>query len=408
MDHRQQPGNETPSGSEPTLGQPGVHPLRRRHAFRALAAGLASALGAVLLGARHPETAVAADPLGNFSTTVSDPNPAVTATSTSDGPFAYAINASTDVEGQAVIVAVNNGGGYGVLGSSNPKGGIGVIGSTVSATNPGVEGDNDGGGPAVYGNNTSGGHGVGVLGRTGSAKNAAVEGDNSGTGPGVLGNSNGGGAGVQGMSFGASGGYGVTGMASNDANSIGVLGSSTTGNAVVGYCSAAAGAGVVASNFASGYGIVGHSASGQAVYASGNVWITGSLTVQGAKMAVVRDAGGSLRKVYCVESPESWFEDFGSGRLSDGSATVQLDPGFAQLVRTDDYHVFLTAAGPSKGLYVSSRSAGSFSVQEDGGGTGSVAFDYRVVARRKDIAGVRLERVDEPPAPSLPKPPFPV
>jgi hypothetical protein len=287
-------------------------------------------------------------------------------------------------------------------------GGIGVLGSTVSATNAGVEGDNSGAGPAVYGNNTVGGHGVGVLGKTGSAKNAGVEGDNSGAGPGVLGNSTGGGIGVQGTSIGGSSCYGVAGTANVDTGSIGVLGSSTTGNAIVGYCSAAAGAGVVGSNFAAGYGIVSHSASGFAVYASGNVWITGNLSVQGQKMAVVPDAAGSLRKVYCVESPESWFEDFGSARLSDGSTTVELEPGFAQLVRTDDYHVFLTATGSSKGLYVSGKSAAGFSVQEDGGGASSVAFDYRVVARRRDVPGVRLERVEEPPAPVLPQAPVPI
>jgi hypothetical protein len=36
-----------------------------------------------------------------------------------------------------------------------------------------------------------------------------------------------------------------------------------------------------------------------------------------------------------------------------------------------------------KGLYLAQKSAGSFAVRDQGGGTSDVAFDYRIVARRK-------------------------
>jgi hypothetical protein len=111
--------------------------------------------------------------------------------------------------------------------------------------------------------------------------------------------------------------------------------------------------------------------------------------------------------MYSMESPESWFEDFGSGQLSGGSATVQLEPGFAGVVHGDNYHVFLTPRGESKGwLYVGKQSPGSFTVQEAGGGTSSIGFSYRVVAKRKDIAGARLEPVDEPALPEVPSEPI--
>jgi hypothetical protein len=86
------------------------------------------------------------------------------------------------------------------------------------------------------------------------------------------------------------------------------------------------------------------------------------------------------------------------GQLSNGSATVQLEPGFAALVKTDDYHVFLTPNGDTRGLYVSNRSQSGFTVHEAQAGTGSVSFSYRLVARRKDVTGARLEHVEEPPA----------
>jgi hypothetical protein len=68
------------------------------------------------------------------------------------------------------------------------------------------------------------------------------------------------------------------------------------------------------------------------------------------------------------------------------------------VVNKDDYQVFLTPMGESKGwLYVSGKTASGFSVHEAGGGASSIAFDYRVVAKRKDVTGARLEYVDEPP-----------
>jgi hypothetical protein len=97
-----------------------------------------------------------------------------------------------------------------------------------------------------------------------------------------------------------------------------------------------------------------------------------------------------------MESPESWFEDFGSSQLTGGQATVSLESGFADIVHTDTYHVFLTPKGDCKGLYVSIQSGGSFSVHELQGGTSNIAFDYRVVAKRADIEGDRLEHIDPP------------
>ena len=43
-----------------------------------------------------------------------------------------------------------------------------------------------------------------------------------------------------------------------------------------------------------------------------------------------------------MESPESWFEDFGTGQLECGRVEIAIDPDFAALVRLDDYQVFLT------------------------------------------------------------------
>lgn len=134
----------------------------------------------------------------------------------------------------------------------------------------------------------------------------------------------------------------------------------------------------------------------------GPVEVQGTLTVNGVVVAAVPHPDGSHRGVYAVKSPESWFEDFGRGRLANGRGEVRLDPDFAAVVRTDEYHVFLMPEGDSKGLYVSHRSPTGFEVREQQGGASSLAFSYRVVAKRGNIEGPRLERVKLRPRPAPP------
>jgi hypothetical protein len=124
---------------------------------------------------------------------------------------------------------------------------------------------------------------------------------------------------------------------------------------------------------------------------NGSVGCTGKV---GADASV--DGGARKVSLYAVQSPENWFEDFGSGTLASGAATITLDPTFAQTINTTTgYHVFLTPNGDCKGLYVSQKSAASFEVRELGGGGSSVAFDYRIVARRSGYENVRLTDVTE-------------
>jgi len=118
----------------------------------------------------------------------------------------------------------------------------------------------------------------------------------------------------------------------------------------------------------------------------------GDLFCQGSKSAVV-PVDDSRRQValYAVESPQNWFEDFGSGRLESGVGRITLEATFAQTVNTgSDYHVFLTPDGDCQGLYISSKSATGFEVHELGGGRSDVRFDYRIVALRRGYEAVRL------------------
>jgi hypothetical protein len=134
-------------------------------------------------------------------------------------------------------------------------------------------------------------------------------------------------------------------------------------------------------------------AGGRAGLFEGTVQINGDLHVTGAKAAVVPFPDGTARRLYAVESPESWFEDFGEGRLVGGRAAVALDPDFAAVVAGMGYHVFLTEYEDHNALYVTGRTGRGFEVVAKGSPTASSAFSYRVVARRKDLAGRRLDPV---------------
>jgi hypothetical protein len=134
----------------------------------------------------------------------------------------------------------------------------------------------------------------------------------------------------------------------------------------------------------------------------GDVYIHGKLTAEGHKSAVVPHPDGSQRQLYCLESPDMWFEDFGKADLINGEANVTLDADFVSVVDSTDYYIFLTEYGDSEGLYISGQTPTGFQVRERRGGQSTLPFRYRVVARRADLSAARFEKVIAPTPPSLP------
>jgi hypothetical protein len=194
----------------------------------------------------------------------------------------------------------------------------------------------------------------------------------------------------------------------------GVRGESTDGIGVYGISTNSHGCG--GSTFKAGYaglfgtgnvpGSTGFYAAGVAGASAG--FFEGAVTVRGAfqvvggpKNALVPHPDGSHRRMYCQESPEPWFEDFGTAALKNGQAAVTLDPEFDAVVRGDDYRVFLTEIGDCGGLYVSQKGPHRFEVRSRGGAAAAGTFDYRVVSRRKEEVGKRMEKVDVPKPPKV-------
>jgi hypothetical protein len=225
---------------------------------------------------------------------------------------------------------------------------------------------------------------------------------------------------------------GSAGVFGGAETAIGVEGYSGTTAAVHGFSSGAAGTGIGVYGFSTqhlgvlaesnnyiGLYAVSKTAFNPAVYGyssfvgpgrtagrfDGDVVVNGNFTVAGgAKAAAVTLPDGSVRMMYCQESPEPYFEDFGGGVVTGGTGRVNLEPAFASLVKLDGYRVFLTAEGDSRGLYVSAKDATGFDVSEQQGGQSNVGFSYRIVAKRKDIPGDRLAPVSPQAAKAIPVP----
>ena len=314
---------------------------------------------------------------------------------------------SAGVEGTALA---RSGQVFGVEGTAQSTSAFGVYGVDSARS---TEGSNNGGSGGVWGDAGSiGAEGIlatadnayGVVAINNSGPFVAVEAENvsqtgqatgiygaslSVTGTGILGQSV-----RESNTYMASAGtvpmgvYGDTGAAGG----VGVLGTADSGYAVYGLNNG---------SYVTGLFINQSSAASYALEAGTfsrhcTIDTSGDLQCTGSTSAVAALPDQRQVRLYAVQSPENWFEDFGSGQLSNGRAVITLEPTFAQTVNTGaEYHVFLTPNGDSRGLYVTGKNATSFEVHEQGGGTSSVTFDYRIVARRTGYENVRLADVTE-------------
>ena len=122
------------------------------------------------------------------------------------------------------------------------------------------------------------------------------------------------------------------------------------------------------------------------VYSSTNY----GLSSNGLKTAIVETSDGA-RALYCEESAEVYFSDYGSGKLLGNEVTVQIDKTFIETVNlSTKYFVFLQSEGPGV-LYVTEQDSKCFKVKLVSGEP-NISFSYRIVAKRLDCESIRLER----------------
>jgi hypothetical protein len=273
------------------------------------------------------------------------------------------------VNGIAVLATSDN--NYAVVGESTASTGVyGYSNSSTAVVGTSFNGVGMGGDSVNY---------SGVVGRTDGI--AGVMGE-------FYDNSN------EGAGFTNAGVWGDTGSS----GSIGVLGTADDGNSLFGKNNTANHETVYAENDSSSTGAMAARFAGPGsstyCYVVRDTFGLGDIVCTGSKSAAVAVDGNRMVRLYAVEAADNWFEDAGSAQLSNGSATVAFDHVFAQTVNGDvDYHVFITPNGECEGLYVTGKSGQGFEVHELRGGHSNIAFDYRIMARRKGFENVRMQDV---------------
>lgn len=217
---------------------------------------------------------------------------------------------------------------------------------------------------------------------------------------GVLGQSNSTGQGSSGV-------FGNSISAPGGSAEIGVLGRYTGGTAgagVFGLAWASAysdmGAthnGVFATvNFGTGKGVYGNNpdltiGSAYGIYCQGNSAVGGGTSTNGLGIPILKAASvptsNGNQLVYCKESPEIWFEDFGFGNLVNGTAHVKLDDMFLETITVDTknkMHITLQEQVETQGLYyVVDADNKGFTVKEKKNGRSNGTFSYSIMAKRR-------------------------
>jgi hypothetical protein len=106
--------------------------------------------------------------------------------------------------------------------------------------------------------------------------------------------------------------------------------------------------------------------------------------------------GSSKKVMFAPEAPEVLLEDYGTGRLVNGRADIQIDPIFANNIQVDSNHplkVFIQLEGDCNGTHVTNKSKNGFTVVELQQGRSNVEFSWHIVANRKDEISSTGERV---------------
>ncbi len=303
------------------------------------------------------------------------------------------LSCMTSGTGSTAIYGASSGNNaYGVFVTATGTGSYAIYGTSSASNSFGIYGQSPGN--AIKGNSTgSSNSAIGVVGTSTSTSGAGVYGTSTG-GNGISGYSTGTGSSATGVSGSSTGGNGVYGQSTaSGPYAVGVYGLATAsnGDGVIGQATGSSGVGLYGAGPTSGY----------AGFFSGNMTVSG-----GTKNALIKTATHGYRLTYCDESTEVLFFDHGFGTLTNGSATIILDPIFLETITFDSDKnepiVNATPLGDCNGLFISQITSTSFKVKECNHGTSSnVRFNWTFGAKRLGYEQTRLVEVPENNVPKL-------
>lgn len=119
-----------------------------------------------------------------------------------------------------------------------------------------------------------------------------------------------------------------------------------------------------------------------AAYIAGTTYkIVGS----GVVSTLVKDDSDQERVMYAPEAPEVVLQDYGVGKLVNGTAEITIDPILAKNIKVDGSHplkVFVTLEGDCNGIYVTNKTANGFTVKELQSGKSNTSFSWQIIATR--------------------------
>ena len=114
-----------------------------------------------------------------------------------------------------------------------------------------------------------------------------------------------------------------------------MIGTSNTGVGLVGFSTNSAGIVAQTNNLAAFAGIFNGKVAVNGLFSASSV-------TANVKAAVVPSPDGSKRVLYCMESPDHWFEDFGTAKLKRGRAVVKIDADFAKVIKRNGLYATQT------------------------------------------------------------------
>ncbi len=144
--------------------------------------------------------------------------------------------------------------------------------------------------------------------------------------------------------------------------------------------------------FYGGYFYSGGNDNGSYAYAGTRVGNTNYKIIGNGTVSTIVEGAtpGSANKVmFAPEAPEVLLEDYGTGQLVNGLATIKIDPIFTRNIdvnNTRPLKVFIQLEGECNGVFVTNKSANGFTVKELQNGNSNVSFSWHIVANRKDEA----------------------